>query len=170
MLKKKLFVLFLLTQAISLPTNSLEAVVKIIPRKDVPYEELVITDRDKTKIKELIDFLADNWYDTLLWRREHARHLGQQVNSVYPLKFLAFCLNNLKPQMQNIFGDTLKRWGFMDGPEGGLSISLDREQKKGTLKGYIQGFSKEVGVDASLIEPYFTSEDWYGLVDFLVSR
>lgn len=149
------------------PPFPLAAIVKIIPQKDLPYAELPCTDQDQIKIAELISFIADNNYATLLWRETHVRHLGAQINSVFPLKFLAYAIKTLKPQLRIIFEDTLKRNGFMVGQDG-LSVNLNRESQKGTLGPYIIPFAIDLGVSPASIEPFFIRGDWEGLVSFLI--
>ncbi|HLB53463.1 MAG TPA: hypothetical protein VJK48_07135 [Chlamydiales bacterium] len=149
------------------PPQPLAAIVKIIPQKDLSYRELPCTDQDQSKIAELVTFIAENNYATLLWREPHVRHLGAQINSVFPLKFLAFAIKHVKPQLKMIFEDTLKRNGFMTGKDG-LSVNLDREAQKGTLQQYIHSFSEDVGVSPVFLDPYFTARDWEGLVSSLI--
>ncbi len=147
----------------------LAVVVKIPPAKtqNETYAELVCTEQDQAHITEIITIMAENGKLSLLFKQNHLKQLGAQINHVHPLKFLAVIFSNLelKNYMKEIFEDYFKRTGFLDG----LGPSLSLEMEKGKLTQHIEDFSKTVDVRADGIRPYFQTGDWEALVRYLIN-
>lgn len=147
---------------------ALASIVKIPPAKPAAqsYEDLVCTEEDKAVIAEIITILGENNKLSLLFKQNHLKALGTQIDHLHPMKFLTAIFNDpqLKMYMNGIFEDYFKRNGFMDG----LGPSMTREQEKGKLQQYIPDFAKELHVPAESIRPYFQASDWEGLVRFLI--
>ncbi|HEX2582518.1 MAG TPA: hypothetical protein VHL30_00180, partial [Chlamydiales bacterium] len=148
----------------------LAVVVKIPPAKaqDEAYGELVCTEQDQSHITEIIKIMSENGKLGLLFRQNHLKQLGAQINHVHPLKFLETIFSNpeSKASMRDIFEDYFKKTGFLDG----LGPSLSREMEKGKLMQYVEDFSKTVGVSAEGIRPYFQTGDWEALVRYLINE
>jgi len=133
---------------------------------DIAYKDLVCTEEDRAKIYEIVSTIANNPKLSLLFSQSHLRQLGQEINHVHPLKFLATVFSNseLKSSMYYVFDDGFKRSGFMDG----LGPSLDRESQKGKLAMYLKDFAAEVSVSPESLQEYFKSRDWDNMVRFLI--
>ena len=131
-----------------------------------PYESLSLSDTDRAHVSEIITILAENGKLSLLFKKNHLKELGSQINHLHPLKFLSAIFSNpaLKARMGEIFKDYFKRNGFM----GELSDSLTEASDSGELNHYIEKFAREVNVPAEEIRPYFLNQDWEGLIDFLI--
>lgn len=143
-------------------------VVKIPPAKtqDEAYSELTLTEQDRTIIYEIIKTIADNGKLTLLFKQNHLKQLGTQINHVHPLKFLSaiFTHPELKICMIDVYDDYFKKTGFLDG----LAPSLTREAEKGKLTQYLDDFAADLQVSLDGIKPYFQSGDWEELVRYLI--
>jgi len=152
----------------SFQVEGLAVVIKIPPAKtqDETYEELVCTEQDQAHITEIIKTMAEYGKLTLLFKQNHLKQLGAQINHVHPLKFLEIVLvdADLKQCMREIFEDYFKRTGFLDG----IGPSLTREMEKGKLTQHIESFSKTVDVSADEIRPHFQTSDWEALVRHLI--
>ncbi len=145
-------------------------IVKLPPPKthNETYAELSCTEQDLIKIHELIKTMAENGKFSLLFMQTYLRQLGTQVNHVHPLKFLGVVFANpdLRIGMKEIFRDSFKRAGFLDG----LAPCLSLEMEKGKLVQYIEDFSNEVGASADGIRPYFQASDWEALLRHLIGE
>lgn len=145
-------------------------IIVIPPAKtqDDPYEKLPCTDNQRTCIYEIITTLAENGKVSLLFKQNHLKEIGIQINDVHPLKFLSsiFSDPHLKECMINIFDDYFKRNGFMDG----LAPSMTNEAEKGKLNQYLEEFAKDVQVPVEDIRPFFDAKDWEGLVRYLIGE
>ena len=148
----------------------LAVVIKIPPAKaqDETYDELVCTEQDQSHISEIIKTMAEYGKLSLLFKQNHLKQLGAQINHVHPLKFLEVVFSDveLKHCMGEIFEDYFKKTGLLDG----LGPSLSREMEKGKLNQHIEAFSKAISVSAEGIRPYFQTADWEALVRHLINE
>jgi len=148
----------------------LAVVIKIPPAKaqDETYDEFICNDQDQSNIAEIIKTMAEYGKLTLLFKQNHLKQLGAQINHVHPLKFLEVVFSDpeLKRCMGEIFEDYFKRTGLLDG----LGPSLSREMEKGKLMQHIESFSKAVSASADGIRPYFQNSDWESLVRHLINE
>jgi len=156
--------------AIEVPEpEALDEVAKnnLVKKGKDPYDKLVLSEEDKDYVYEIITILADNGKLSLLFKQNHLRDLGSQIDHLHPLKFLSaiFSNPNLKTRMGKIFEDYFKRNGFMDE----ISPSLTSKSESGELNQYIEKFAEEVKVPVEKIRPYFEEQDWNGLIDFLIN-
>ncbi|HSX26946.1 MAG TPA: hypothetical protein VLE89_08085 [Chlamydiales bacterium] len=144
------------------PTYS--SIIKIPPAGggEIGYKDLICTEQDKANIYEIITTLSENGKLSLLFKQDHLKQLGTQINHVHPLKFLSTIFSNprLRYCMYDIFDDYFKRNGFMDG----LGPSLQKESEKGKLDPLLSDFAKEVNVAPELLRPHFQARDWENLV------
>ncbi len=146
----------------------LAAIIKLPlnPGAEIAYQDLVCTAEDRASIIELITMIAENNKIALLLSQTHLKNLGAQINHVHPLKFLSICLGSpeMKANMILIFEDYFKRNSLMEGIGAGLS----REAEKGKLQGYLPHFTQEIGISEPSIRSYVATQDWEGLVRFLM--
>ncbi len=161
MLKQMLLALTLVTASLS------GSIIKIPPaaQEEMTYDKLLCSKDHKDYIEELITAMKEQSWLTLFKNRKHLEFIGSQINPVHPLKFLGTIFSNptLKSYMPVIFEDFLKKGQLLDG----LSANLNREADKGALNRYLTPFAQEVGVSPEIIQPYFQSRNWEGLVQML---
>ena len=110
-----------------------------------------------------------NKWPLQLWRMEdELERLGDNLNPVHPLKFLATIIVDpaMKEQLRSFFKNLLpfKKDGFMRG----LNRTLPKELENGTLYTHVAAFAKEVNVREEMIRPYLDKRDWEGLVRSLL--
>ena len=158
-------------RSLDLPAElGLAVVIKIPPAKaqDETYEEFVCTEQDQSHIAEIVKTMAEFGKLTLLFKQNHLKQLGAQINHVHPLKFLEVVFSDaeLKRCMGEIFDDYFKRTGVLDG----LGPSLSREMEKGKLTQHIEAFSKAISVSPDEIRPFFQTSDWEALVRHLITE
>ena len=136
--------------------------------KSDSYKDLVCTEQDKSNIFEIISTMAEYGKLSLLMKQSYLKRLGAQIDHVHPLKFLSTILTDphLKQCLNEIFDDYFKRNGFMDG----VGPSLTRQAEKGKLTQYIAEFAAEVGIPPERIAKFFQTQDWEGLVRFLMQN
>jgi len=148
------------------PLAKLEKSAPIEASKVNPYESLLLSDKDRAHVSEIITILSENGKLSLLFKKNHLKELGSQINHLHPLKFLSAIFSNpdLKARMGDIFQDYFKRNGFIDE----LSGSLTKSSNSGELNHYIESFAKDVNVGVEEIRPYFLNQDWEGLIDYLI--
>jgi hypothetical protein len=134
--------------------------------KDAAYTDLVCTEQDKAKIIEIITLIANNNKCSLLFKQNHLKSLGKEVDHVHPLKFLSVGMSTpyLKSCYVTIFGDYFKRNGVMVS----LAPSLNREAEKRKLDQYLAPFAKEMGVPIETLRTFTEARDWEGLLQFLM--
>ena len=125
------------------------------------------SEEDRENINEIITTLAENGKVKLLFKQNHLKELGAQIDHLHPLKLLSTIFTNpeLKSHMTGIFNDYFKRNGFMDG----IGPSLDSKADAGDLNQYIEKFAQEVNVPSENIKPFFENKDWEGLIEYLIN-
>ncbi len=125
------------------------------------------SETDRENINEIITTLAQNGKVKLLFKQNHLKELGAQIDHLHPLKLLStiFTSPELKSHMTGIFNDYFKRNGFMDG----IGPSLDSKSEAGDLNQYIEKFAQEVNVPSENIKPFFENKDWEGLIEYLIN-
>ena len=52
----------------------------------------------------------------------------------------------------------------------GIGPSLSREADKGKLSQYINDFSKEINTPRELLDKFFQTRDWEGIVRYLIEE
>jgi hypothetical protein len=133
------------------------------------YEKSPCSDQDKDCILQILTALAENGKLSLYFKQNELKEIGSKIEHLHPLKFLSviFKSEDLKSRMSQFFGDYFKRNAFM----GNLGSGLSTEAAKGGLTAInIENFAKEVNVPVDKIRPFFASEDWEGLVQFLINE
>jgi hypothetical protein len=117
-------------------------------------------------IQELISTMAETNLVALYFKENHMKALGDRVNEVHPLKFLAVIFSNsyLKSCMNVIWDSTIKRNEFVNG----LAGSLNREMEKGRLYVHLEAFAADVNLPHETVRPFFDAQDWGNLVLFLI--
>jgi len=117
-------------------------------------------------IYEIITTMSDSSKLSLLFKQTHLKELGDRINDVHPLKFLAsiFSVPHLKSCMGLIWHDYFKRTGFLDG----LAPSLSREADQGKLQALLPDFASELNLTVENIQTFFDSRDWENLVLYLI--
>lgn len=161
MLKQLLLALTLVTASLS------GSIIKIPPatQEEVTYDKLLCSEQHRAYIAELITAMKEQSWLDLFKNRKRLEFIGAQITPIHPLKFLGVIFSNptLKAHMPVIFDDFLKRGQLLDG----LGMNLSREADKGTLNKYLTPFAQEVGLSPEVIQPYFQSRNWEGLVQML---
>ena len=154
---------------VSKPKALIGSIIKIpVPKpKDIPYENIPCSERDKVCVREIITTMGENGKFSLLFMQGHLQALGAEIEQLHPLKFLSsiFMYPELKPHMAEIFDDYFKRTGFMDGLGPNLSLEADKQR----LNQYIDQFAAEINMQPEKIRPYFENRDWEALVRVLIS-
>jgi hypothetical protein len=146
------------------------SIIKKPPTKthEYAFNELPCTQQQKDQIYELITTLAENSKIALLFQQDHLKKIGANIDDVHPLKFLSIVFSQveLKYGMAAIWNDYFKRTGFMDG----LGESLSREYGKGTIQQLIKDFAQELKISVDDLKPYLLTQDWNGLVIYLINH
>lgn len=164
----KVFAFVFVCAAALLPAPALASIIKKPPVKstEISYKDLVCTDEHRALIHELISTMAETSLASLYFKEDHLNAIGDRVNEVHPLKFLAVIINDpyLKTCLGLIWDSSFKRGRFLEGLGGRLS----REAEKGKLNAHLAPFSADVRIPAENIRPYFDSQDWGSFVIFLI--
>lgn len=159
---------FLFAAAAILPAPAMASIIKKPPVKstEISYKDLVCTETHKADIYELISTMAETNLVGLYFKENHLKALGDRINEVHPLKFLAVIFSDsyLKSCMGVIWDSSFKRGEFLEGLGGRLS----REMEKGKLLIHLEPFGAAVGIPHEKMRPYFDAQDWGSFVLFLI--
>ncbi len=132
-----------------------------------PYELLSITAQEKQLISKLLTTMADNNVFQLLIEKGRLEKIGKNIHHIHPMRFLAtvFSDQQLTECMREIRRSHFKWDGFMDG----FAQRMKGEAAKGNLAPYVPGFASEVHRDPEVILSYILSQNFEGLVKFLIA-
>lgn len=122
---------------------------------------------DREKIFELFESLGSHGKISLLFHHQsRLRKLGEEIKHVHPLKLLGclFSRADMRRYMENIYEDFFKWSNFFEGFEA----SVKTEIIKKNLKIYLNGFAAEVNIPPNKLKPFFDSDDWRGLIKYLI--
>jgi hypothetical protein len=149
------------------PKASIGGIVKIPKQADETYDEIICTPIDIATVQEVVTILGETLTPMLFFKKGYLRNvLEPRISNLHPLKFMTsiFCYPHLGGHMRVIFDDFIKRDGFMNG----LGPGLDREAKKGKLAKHLPKFAEEIGVPLENMQPYFDSQRWEALCEFII--
>jgi hypothetical protein len=149
----------------------LASFIRVLPADgggNIPYNELVCSEKDQENIAFIITTMAENGKLTLLFRKGELNRIGAEINHVHPFKFLGtvFANDELKAHMREIYKDYFKWNGFMDG----LGPSLTNKADQDKLGQYLEEFATEARVPAQELTGYINSKDWESMVRYLMTH
>lgn len=129
------------------------------------YEDLECIESDQIKIATIISTIANCNYFTLMMKAMTLYKLGNELEPVHPLKFIACIFSNttLKEGMKKIKTDSFKWNNF-------INPFIDKMNKQENLEAYIEGFAEEISTSQENITPFFVSRKWDELVLFLINN
>ncbi|MCY3974566.1 MAG: hypothetical protein OXF02_03360 [Simkaniaceae bacterium] len=132
------------------------------PHRAISFYDLRLSDGDRRHIFKLIKTMADKHIATLIRKQRKLRKLGDKIEPVHPLRFIAYIYeeNELRRRMRTIMRRYFT-WGYFI---GGLGERLSKEKARGNLRPFIPEFAYAVGTQPEVIERYVFMEDWKGMV------
>jgi len=115
-------------------------------------------------IDEIISTMGKGSVLKLGWKYFHLKDLGEQLNELTPLEFLAgiFSQPHLARYMRDIRRSPYKWYGFMDGMHSKLKLEIEQHR----LIEELPSFATFLGVDAGPLLSAAYQRDW----DLLVHR
>ncbi len=130
------------------------------------FEQLSITEEDRTMIYRIIDTMARDNVIKLGWKRKSMEKKGRKVRHVHPLRFLGHVFSDphLHHCMREVHRSGFKWNGFIDG----MKDRIEEEAERGGLVPYVPGFAKQVQRNEQKIRHYIEKRDWEALVRYLL--
>lgn len=115
-------------------------------------------------IDEIISTMGKGSVLKLGWKYFHLKDLGEQLNELTPLEFLAgiFSQPHLARYMREIRRSTYKWYGFMDGMHSKLKFEIEQHR----LIEELPAFAAFLGIDSAPLLSAAYQRDW----DLLVHR
>ncbi|MEM8727716.1 MAG: hypothetical protein AAGE99_03290 [Chlamydiota bacterium] len=155
----------------SVAGENLASTVAIDLSRSDHFYSLPMSRTDQDHIYELIESMGGSGYWSLLKQKKRMEKLGDKVDDVHPLRFIAYIYGHphLKGNMDKIMGDRFKRRGFLNGhgKKEGFAQRMMKEMRRNNLIRYLPGFARSVRVDENEISPFFHRHDWEGLLRYL---
>jgi hypothetical protein len=134
-----------------------------------PYQQLSIEPGEKQLIAKLLTTMANNNVFQLLLEKGRLEKIGRNIHHIHPMRFLGtvFTDRDLTWCMREIRKSHFKWDGFIDG----FAERMKGEAAKvpNNLLPYVEGFAREVSRDPEMIRSYIKSQNFEGLVKFLIS-
>jgi hypothetical protein len=144
------------------------SLINIVAEKNYTYEEIPCTKEEEDKIYEIIHTMGTHGKLSLLMNYQSRLYqLGDEIEHIYPLKFLGIILSNptLRKDMQVVMNDYFKRKKFIDQ----LGAKFDKEMIKGKFQKYLPAFANHVDVPLDYLKPFVAKKDWFGFVKFIAN-
>lgn len=133
-----------------------------------PFFDLLIREKDKKLIRDLIGGIADTPLLQLMLPSEQNRlkKMGEKARVVHPLRFIGFILADaqMRRQLKDISGSSFKWPRFVEGFED----QMKEEAKKGNLVAYVPGFSELLGAEADVIYGLLQKKNYSGIIEFFL--
>ncbi len=129
-----------------------------------PYKP--ITPGEKHEIEYIVTTLAEKSTPTLLFYKSSLTAAGDRVDHVHPYRFMhaVFSDEELKVAIRNIIKKDWVWSGFVDG----FADSFNDELALDNLHQHTEHFCSLLQIDPPLIAPYITTQNWEGLIIFLM--
>ena len=136
----------------------------VIETEEAPksFDRLLISEKDKKTLYKIVHTLGTSNVPKLLWKKRDLEKLGNSINHVHPMRFIATILLNptLRADLQEVRRSFFKWNGFMDG----FRRRMTEEFYKDNIQAYVLGFCDELEVKEEVVQHFVDRKDWEGLV------
>ena len=143
---------------------SFSAQVGAVQEKIIGDYSKPLTEADKANIDFIITTLSEHSTLGLMMYRKQLQEAGNKVDYVHPLRHLGYVFStpNLAMRTHKIGSVPWKRYA------GDFARPLNLAVKQGKLdQSVLDDFSKTVGIDVKILEPYVQRRDWVGFINTL---
>lgn len=131
------------------------------------YTKLHIKDSDKRIISSMIDTIANTNVFQLALKEREVQQKGDKINHVHPVRFLGTVFSD--PKIKNDMIEIKRSYFKWNGFIGGFSKRMDEEFQRDNVLRYVPGFAASLNIDPEQVKRYVQSQDWDGLVRFLMN-
>jgi len=153
---KLLFFLTLMVSALSFADAKEEKIIADYSKS--------LTDKEKQDITFIITTLSEHSLIGLWGYEKDLKAAGAQLEHVHPLRHLGYVFStpDLTAKTQKIDRYPWKRYARDFRKPLGLAL------KQGKMdQAVLEDFSKRVGIDKEILQPYVDKQDWVGFVNTL---
>ena len=126
------------------------------------FDRLTVTEKERATIYKLVHALGTSNVPKLLWKRREMERMGNSINHVHPMRFIAMILTNprLRADLQEVRRSFFKWNGFMDG----FRRRMTEEYYRSNIQPHVMGFCETLDVNVEVVQHFVDRKDWEGLL------